>query len=275
MDRKAAVAGVAELLAQGGALVLSGAGLSTGAGIPDYRDRDGSWKRSQPIRHGDFLASEAVRRRYWARSCVGWPVVQEAVPTGGHRAIAELQRRGLLAGIVTQNVDGLHQKAGCTDVIELHGTIGQVICLSCQRRGSRRAMQLRLLEANPWLEQVVAQPAPDGDALVEEAVHARLSVPPCPDCGGLLKPDVVFFGDSVPRERVGAAMALLAAARFLMVVGSSLMVYSGYRFALRARELGIPVVAINDGTTRADDLLLAKVGGDCGAALHQLLNRVA
>lgn len=265
---------VGRLLDQGPVVVLTGAGLSTASGIPDYRDRDGSWKRAQPIDHRDFLRSENARRRYWARSFLGWPTVAQAAPGRGHQALAQIERQGRVELIVTQNVDGLHHKAGSSRVLELHGALAAVVCLSCARSHPRAQVQEWMTAANPgvMLEAVVA--APDGDADAAEEHSAGFTVPDCPACGGLLKPDVVFFGDSVPKQRVTAAMDAIAAAGGLLVVGSSLMVYSGFRFVEFARRAGKPVMAINLGITRADHLLDAKVEQDCNAFLDGLQTRL-
>lgn len=262
---------VRRLLAQGAVTVITGAGLSTSCGIPDYRDRDGNWKGAQPIAHRDFLHLESARQRYWARSFLGWPVVARAQPGPGHRALAELERAGRIALVVTQNVDGLHHKAGSTRVLELHGGLAAVVCLSCGGRHPRAAMQDWLHAANPQLAAHAAPVAADGDAHAAAEACAGVRVPGCPACGGVLKPDVVFFGDSVPRERVATAMAAIGASAGLLVVGSSLMVYSGFRFVEFARREGKPVMAINLGRTRADALLDAKVDADCNAVLAGLL----
>lgn len=261
---------VAALLDQGSVVVLTGAGLSTSCGIPDYRDHDGLWKRSRPIDHKDFLGSESTRRRYWARSFLGWPAVGQASPGRGHRALAQLENRQRIALLITQNVDGLHQKAGSRSVLELHGGLARVLCLACRRTWPRAAVQDWMSAANPRLAGAAASIAPDGDADVAEGLHADFRIPECPDCGGMLKPDVVFFGDSVPRQRVSAAMAAIDAARGLLVVGSSLMVYSGFRFVEHAHQRGKPVMAINLGRTRADHLLAAKVQQDCDEFLQRL-----
>ena len=266
---------VSALLDRGDLVVLTGAGLSTACGIPDYRDREGRWKRVQPIDHQDFLRSAATRRRYWLRSFFGWPVVARAEPGIGHRALAHFESLDRVALVVTQNVDGLHQKAGSRDVLELHGALDKVVCLACDRRHSRALVQEWLDAANPGLAAAVPRAAPDGDADVAEALADGFHVPDCPACGGLLKPDVVFFGDSVPRPRVDAVMAAIDAAPGLLVIGSSLMVYSGFRFVEHARRQGRPVMAINQGRTRADHLLEAKVERDCGEFLHALRLREA
>jgi NAD-dependent SIR2 family protein deacetylase len=254
-------------------LVLTGAGCSTGSGIPAYRDETGAWRTRPPVRHAEYVGSDAVRRRYWARSARGWPRVAAAEPGAAHRAIAELERRGHVEAVVTQNVDGLHQKAGSRRVIDLHGRLHDVECLSCGHTVAREDVQRLLLAWNAGLRDQgpAAEARPDGDAQLEIDTSS-VQVPDCPCCGGVLKPAVVFFGDNVPRPRVDAAHRALHAADALLVVGSSLMVFSGYRFCLAAREQGKPVAAVNLGRTRADDLLDLKVSADCGDALSALLN---
>ncbi len=261
---------VRRLLEQGAVVVLTGAGLSTSSGIPAYRDREGNWQGAQPVRQHDFLHLESARRRYWARSFFGWPSVAGAAPGRGHHALARLEQAGRIDLVVTQNVDGLHRKAGSAGVVELHGGLAAVICLSCRTRHPRAAVQDWLAAANPGLAGQPAPVAPDGDARVAAELYAGFRVPACPACGGMLKPDVVFFGDSVPRERVASVMASVSAAAALLVVGSSLMVYSGFRFVEFARREGKPVMAVNLGTTRADHLFDAKVEQDCDAFLAGL-----
>lgn len=266
--------GIAQLAAQlrrGPVVVLSGAGLSTASGIPAYRDRAGQWQHARPIQHQDFLRSAAVRQRYWARSFVGWPTIGRAQPAAGHRALARLQQRGVVTRLVTQNVDGLHQQAGSREVVELHGGLARVGCLACGESFARAQVQEWLLAANPDFAPPAPGSAPDGDAALHAAAYAEFRVPACPSCGGVLKPEVVFFGDSVPKARVEAAFAALDEAASLLVVGSSLMVYSGFRFADYAHRHGKPVLAINQGITRADPLLACKVEADCGVALQALL----
>lgn len=259
-------------LARGPLVVLTGAGLSTASGIPAYRDHSGQWQHTRPIQHQDFLASAATRQRYWARSFVGWQTMSQAQPNAGHRALATLEAAGRVRTLITQNVDGLHHAAGSAAVIELHGALRQVCCLACAARYARALVQQWLAAANPAWGQGArdARTAPDGDAHLAEALYADFVVPACPECAGVLKPDVVFFGDNVPRERVTAAQEAVAAASTLLVVGSSLMVYSGFRFAEQAHRLGVPVVAINQGVTRADALLSLKVEADCASALMAL-----
>jgi NAD-dependent SIR2 family protein deacetylase len=251
--------------------VLTGAGLSTLSGIPDYRDAQGNWKRRQPVLAQDFLRSEAVRRRYWARSMVGWPVIAGARPNPGHAALARLEAASRVHQLVTQNVDGLHQRAGSARVIELHGSIAGVRCLACQHELPRERMQAMLFDTNPEWGRLRADTAPDGDADIEPENLEAFVVPPCPLCDGILKPTVVFFGDSVPRERVAVTMEALANADAMLVVGSSLMVYSGYRFCEHAQRQGKPIAAINMGQTRADHLLSLKVERPCAEALAELV----
>jgi len=262
---------IRRLLRDGSVVVLTGAGLSTSSGIPDYRGRDGQWKRAKPIDHRDFLRSESMRRRYWARSFVGWPTIDLASPSRGHHALAELERQGHIVRIITQNVDGLHQKAGSRSVLELHGGLERVICLSCRRIFRRASVQTWMSEANPDFMSDAVLVAPDGDAQIAERFDTDFRMPACPDCGGMLKPDVVFFGDSVPKDRVTAGMDAIDAARGLLVVGSSLMVRSGFRFAEHAHRLGKPLMAVNLGRTRADDLFYTKAQRDCDEFLQLLL----
>lgn len=265
---------LAQLMRQGPFVLLTGAGLSTASGIPAYRDQHGQWQHPPPVQHQAFVRDEAVRRRYWARSLVGWPTLAQAQPNAGHLALAELERRGHISLLITQNVDGLHHKAGSTAVMDLHGRIDQVRCLGCGQTHARALMQQWLAQANPQADvgrMRAARQAPDGDAHVDEALFLHFQVPACPACQGVLKPDVVFFGDNVPRARVGQAMQAVQDAVGLLVVGSSLMVYSGFRFAEQAHRAGKPVLAINQGLTRADALLTGKIEMDCAQALQQVL----
>ncbi|AKC88263.1 NAD-dependent protein deacetylase [Pseudoxanthomonas suwonensis] len=250
--------------------VLTGAGCSTSSGIPDYRDADGGWKRAQPVTFQAFTGEAGTRRRYWARSLAGWPRFAAAQPNPAHRALAALEADGRLEALVTQNVDGLHQRAGSRAVIDLHGRLDRVVCLDCAAAMPRDAFQHELLTRNPGWERHVAAAAPDGDADLDGVDFAAFRVPGCARCGGMLKPDVVFYGESVPRARVEAAATHLRRSDAMLVVGSSLMVYSGFRFARMAAEAGIPLAAVNLGRTRADDLLALKVRADCAQALAQL-----
>ncbi len=248
-------------------LVLTGAGLSTASGIPDYRDASGAWKRQQPVQYNDFVSSAGVRRRYWGRSLIGWRHMHRARPNGAHRALVALERLERTEQLVTQNVDRLHQQAGSRAVIDLHGRIDRVICLDCGQHVSRAAFQGRLSALNPGWEHHSADRAPDGDADLQQADFSAFQVPACRRCGGVMKPDVVFFGEAVPKTRSAAAMTHLAAADALLVVGSSLMVFSGYRFAREAARQGKPIAAINLGMTRADELLALKVAAPCDQVL--------
>lgn len=251
--------------------VLTGAGCSTGSGIPDYRDADGEWKRGRPIMLQDFVANERSRQRYWARSLIGFRRMRAAQPNDAHRALAALESQGRVTQLVTQNVDGLHQAAGSRNTIDLHGRVDVVGCLACERRLAREQLQAELVERNPDFVSLDALEAPDGDAALDGIDFARFVVPACA-CGGLLKPDVVFFGEAVPVDRVQQAFAALEAADAMLVVGSSLMVYSGYRFAQAAALAGKPIAAVNLGTTRADGLLTLKVRERCADALSFLLD---
>ena len=246
-------------------LVLTGAGLSTASGIPDYRDKEGVRRGRTPIQGPDFRKSEAVRRRYWARSMAGWPTLARAAPNAGHRALAELEASGRIASLITQNVDGLHQGAGSRNLIELHGNIHGVICLDCRARYQRAAIQDWLSQANPALAgadahgEIVPEARPDGDAEIELDALQDFHMPCCDACGGTLQPDVIFFGDNIPVERTAAALRMQEQADALLVVGSSLMVFSGFRFCKLAAQAGKPIAAINLGKTRADDLIGLKV----------------
>jgi NAD-dependent SIR2 family protein deacetylase len=256
--------------------VLTGAGCSTASGIPDYRDRDGAWKRKPPVTYQAFVGDPATRARYWARSHAGWPMLARARPNAAHRALAMLEARGRITTLVTQNVDGLHQQAGSREVLDLHGRIDAVRCLGCDARVSREDVQAQLLASNPeWTHAVDAAIAPDGDADLDAIDTRDFVAPHCAHCGGLLKPDVVFFGENVPRARVDAAQSALASADAMLVAGSSLMVYSGYRFAVRARDAGLPLAILTRGTTRADALATLKLDADCGESLSGAVEALA
>ncbi len=254
--------------------VLTGAGTSTASGIPGYRDADGNWRRKPPVTHHEFTRCEAAHRRYWARSLVGWPAIAGAAPNAAHDALARLEGMGYVKRLVTQNVDGLHQRAGSASVIDLHGRLDRVVCLRCATTLPRSSIQTAMKRANPGFASRAASVGPDGDADLETDFDG-FEPPGCPGCGGMLKPDVVFFGDAVPRQRVDAAFAALREATAVLVVGSSLMAYSGYRFCERARAEGKPIVAINRGRTRADDLFQLKIDADCVPALAALARDVA
>ncbi|MDV6318181.1 NAD-dependent protein deacetylase [Chromohalobacter sp. HP20-39] len=252
--------------------VLTGAGMSTDSGIPDYRDEQGAWKRSPPMTHQTFMHSDIARRRYWARSLVGFQALSEARPGRGHYALAALERAGRIEQLVTQNVDGLHQRAGSRRVIDLHGQADVVRCMRCGATRMRHALHAALARLNPHWTGLEASVGPDGDADLGQNDFSDFSLLSCARCGdGIFKPDVVFFGDSVPRARVEAAFDALERADAMLVVGSSLMVYSGYRFARRAAASGKPMACINVGRTRADALFSLKVEASAGETLDAAL----
>ncbi|MGI8625473.1 MAG: NAD-dependent protein deacetylase [Geodermatophilaceae bacterium] len=258
------------VLGQGSALALTGAGMSTDSGIPDYRG-PGSPRRT-PMTISEFCSGPEAQQRYWARSHVGYARMTRALPNGGHLAMAHLERQGVVRAVITQNVDGLHQAAGSQHVIDLHGQIAEVICLDCRGRTPRHVLQDRLAELNPgFVERVgsAIETAPDGDAVLADVAGFRIA--PCTACGGRLKPDVVFFGENVPRERVEAAFDLVDGATVLLVAGSSLTVMSGLRFVRRARlRLDIPVAIINRGPTRGDEFATVRIDGGCSDVLRAL-----
>lgn len=256
-------------------LVLTGAGISTSSGIPDYRDSDGVRRGKAPMMYQEFLATAQARRRYWARAMLGWPRVRIAQPNKAHLALATLQQRGRISGLITQNVDTLHDQAGTHDVIELHGSLHRVLCLDCQLRSARDAIQRQMEIDNPYLAQVHAVQAPDGDTLLDPAFEEHLQVPHCPHCNGeRLKPDVVFFGENVAPATAARAMAAVGHAEGLLVVGSSLMAYSAFRLCKAMVEQGKPVIAINLGKTRADELLQVKIEAECERLLPRLVERL-
>jgi NAD-dependent deacetylase sirtuin 4 len=256
-------------------VALVGAGCSTESGIPDYRGPESSAKRRTPIQYQEFVRSETARARYWARSTVGWRRIATARPNAAHFALAQLEDAGMLAGVITQNVDGLHEAAGSRRVVELHGSLAVVRCLDCGERIARDAFQRQILELNAeWqrrLAPVEHEAAPDGDVELPASALEQFRVPACDACGkGVLKPDVVFFGENVPRARVDEAWRVFDDGEVLLVIGSSLTVYSGRRFVYRAGETGMPVAVMNVGPTRADDVAAVKVEAPLGAALPAL-----
>ena len=261
---------IAGLIAAGGVVVLSGAGLSTESGIPDYRGPTGLARRAEPMTYQAFTGAPAARQRYWARSHLGWRHIARAAPNQGHHAVAELQRRGLLSGIITQNVDGLHQRAGARDVIELHGSLGRVICLGCGERTARDELDQRLRTANPRWDARARQVNPDGDAVLDDGATDQFEVVDCLRCAGALKPDVIFFGENVPPGRVADCYALVSGARAVLVLGSSLTVMSGYRFVRHAAKAGIPVAIINQGATRGDPQATLTLDAPLGPTLAAL-----
>ncbi|MDR6947099.1 NAD-dependent SIR2 family protein deacetylase [Pseudomonas sp. 2957] len=256
-------------------LILTGAGISTPSGIPDYRDSDGVRRGRQPMMYQEFLAAPESRRRYWARAMLGWPRVRQARPNAAHEALATLQQRGRISDLITQNVDTLHDQAGTQDVIELHGSLHRVLCLDCGQRSERDAIQQQMEAQNPYLSGVDAVQAPDGDTLLDPAFEARFQVPQCPHCAGeRMKPDVVFFGENVAQPTAARALAAAENAAGLLVVGSSLMAYSAFRLCRVIAERGKPLMAINLGKTRADDLLDLKIEGSCEELLPWLVEEL-
>ena len=268
------LAPVADALGSGGVLVLSGAGISTESGIPDYRGEGGSLSRHTPMTYQDFTGSAQARRRYWARSHLGWRTFRRALPNTGHRAVAGFGRQGLLSGVITQNVDGLHQAAGSADVVELHGGLDRVVCLGCGALGPRHELARRLEEANAGFEPVAAGINPDGDADLTDDQVGDFQVVPCTLCGGVLKPDVVFFGENVPPGRVEHCRALVREASSLLVLGSSLTVMSGLRFVRQAADAGKPVLIVNRDPTRGDRHAVTRVALPLGQALTTLADRL-
>lgn len=250
--------------------MLSGAGLSTESGIPDYRGPSGSARRFTPMTYQTFMGSAGARQRYWARSHVGWRSFAGAEPNAGHRAVGRLQADGVVTGIITQNVDGLHQAAGASAVVELHGNLARVVCVKCGDLSSRIELHRRLDEANPGFDASAVTLNPDGDAAVESEVVEAFHVVACGVCRGVLKPDVVFFGETVPPQRVQDSYAMVERAGMLLVLGSSLTVMSGRRFVLRAAKLGIPVAIVNQGETRGDHCADLIVDAPLGTVLPEL-----
>jgi NAD-dependent SIR2 family protein deacetylase len=269
------VTSLVELVGRGGAVILSGAGLSTESGIPDYRGPSGAARKHTPMTFQSFTRDPVARHRYWARSYLGWRQIDRARPNAGHHGVTTLQRAGLLSGIVTQNVDGLQQAAGAEEVIELHGGLDRVVCQACGALTARLEVDQALRAANPDFAAVAERINPDGDAELDDDALAGFVMIDCPACGdGPLKPDVVFFGETVPRPRVDACFSLVDAAGCLLVLGSSLKVMSGYRFVLRARKLGIPVAIVNQGPTRGDEQCTLRVDAPLGATLTALAARL-
>jgi NAD-dependent SIR2 family protein deacetylase len=271
------VSALTDLLADGGALVLSGAGLSTDSGIPDYRGVTGSLRRHTPMTYQTFTRDPRGRHRYWARSYVGWRQIERARPNRGHKAVAALQQAGAVGEVITQNVDGLHQAGGARDVVELHGGLDRTVCLACGDVADRAALDVRLRTANPGFRpEATDEVNPDGDVeLPDEALDGFVMVD-CLACGGgPLKPDVVFFGETVPRDRVDHCFGLVDRARSLLVLGSSLTVMSGYRFVIHAAKRGIPVAIVNSGPTRGDAKADVKLDAPLGEVLPELADRLA
>ncbi|GAA2590635.1 NAD-dependent protein deacetylase [Dactylosporangium fulvum] len=261
------VAALSEIVGRGDVLVLSGAGLSTESGIPDYRGPTGMRRPATPMTYQTFTRDAAARRRYWARSHLGWRTIARAAPNAGHRAVGRLQRRGLLTGIITQNVDGLHQAGGADIVVELHGGLDRVICLDCGDLTARAELDARLTAVNAGFDHVADGVNPDGDVELTDEQAAGFVTVGCVECGGMLKPDVVFFGESVPAPRVQACFDLVEKSAALVVLGSSLTVMSGRRFVVRAAKLGLPIAIVNQGPTKSDGLATLLIDAPLGAVL--------
>jgi len=268
------IARLAEWVAERRVVVLSGAGLSTESGIPDYRGPSGAARSGTPMTYQAFTRDPVARRRYWARSHLGWRTIGGARPNAGHHAVARLQKLAVLDGIITQNVDGLHQAGGAYDVVELHGNLAQIACLDCGSRHPREEHAARLTAANPDFAAAVSRINPDGDAELTDADLDSFTVVDCADCGGMLKPDVVYFGETVPPDRVRRAFELVAGARTLLVLGSSLTVMSGRRFVLRAAKEGIRVAIVNQGVTRGEPYAGLMVDAPLGLVLTDLVRRI-
>lgn len=253
-------------------VILTGAGVSTDSGIPAYRDKQGNWQHSAPVQHKEFMHSHYARQRYWARSLIGWPIIQDARPSEAHIALTKLEQLGYIQLLITQNVDRLHQKAGSQQVIDLHGRSDKVRCMECHTFYDRVDIHNRSLLDNPHFQTVTASAKPDGDADLESVHFESFTVPTCERCGGILKPDVVYFGDNVPKERVFNALDTLKKADGLLTVGSSLMVYSGYRFCKRAHEWQKPICALTLGVTRADSILDLKLDSPVSETLTKAID---
>ncbi|HEU5006685.1 MAG TPA: NAD-dependent protein deacetylase [Jatrophihabitantaceae bacterium] len=268
-------AALTELIGAGRVVVLSGAGLSTESGIPDYRGPSGASRRHSPMTYQTFVGDQVARHRYWARSFLGWRQIAQARPNAGHRAVAELQRHGLVDAIITQNVDGLHQAAGARDVVELHGGLDRVLCLACGRPEPRRGLDARLHAANRAFTAAAIAVNPDGDVTLDDSELAAFRMVDCLGCGeGPLKPDVVFFGENVPKPRVEQCYAAVEAAASLLVLGSSLTVLSGFRFVRHAARHSVPVAIVNQGPTRGDDLADVRLDAPLGSTLTALLTEL-
>lgn len=268
----ALVAPLHELVADGGVVVLTGAGCSTASGIPDYRGPNGAFTRGhKPMTYQQFLRDPEGRRRYWARGHVGWVRFSQAKPNAAHLALADLEHRNLVSGVITQNVDGLHQAAGSRSVIDLHGRLDRVVCLQCSSVESRASVHERLSDTNPHLTIASDTINPDGDTDISDQVLAEFRMVACLACEGDLKPDVVYFGESVPVDRVEQAYAWVDSAESLLVAGSSLTVYSGRRFLMHAHKMGKPIAIVNSGPTRGEELATVRVNGDVCDVLSSLI----
>lgn len=252
-------------------LVITGAGISQSSGIPTYRNKAGEWKASEPIQHQDFINSIETQKRYWARSAVGWPKLNQASPNIVHKTLVELENRSSLTGVITQNVDRLHQQSGQKTVVDLHGRVDRVRCLQCGVYEERAVIQTHLIAANPFLKELNGEMAPDGDANIENEIAAQITLVKCQRCGGAIIPDVVFYGGTIPAETHEKTKELYQQSEGLLVLGSSLMVYSSYRFCKQAVADRKPLIIINQGITRADSIASLKLDADC--KIISVLNR--
>jgi NAD-dependent SIR2 family protein deacetylase len=266
---------VERILAGRRVVVLSGAGLSTESGIPDYRGATGSLRRHTPMTYQEFVGSEDSRRRYWARSHLGWRTITRAEPNAGHLAVASLCAAGHVSAVITQNVDGLHRAAGTPDAVELHGSLDRVVCLGCGQTSPREELDRRLRAANPDFQEVSTRINPDGDVDLADELVGDFRLVACAACGsGVLKPDVVFFGENVPKPRVQRCYDLLDESRALLVLGSSLTVMSGLRFVRYAAKNDQPIAIVNQGGTRGDSYAAVRLDLPLGLALTQLADRL-
>ncbi len=270
-DRDDALLTAAMALAGRRLAILTGAGISTDSGIPDYRGEGTRERARRPVRFAEYVASAQARKRYWARAFVGWPRLRDAAPNRGHQHVADLVTRGAAVGVITQNVDGLHQRGGAAPVVELHGALARVRCLRCDRRLDREALHVELLARNPHWSVIAGRDkdAPDGDVDLDDDDIDRFVVVDCV-CGGALKPDVVFFGENVAAAVLADAWRLLDEATALLVLGTSLEVYSGRRFVIAAQQRRLPIVLVNRGPGRADDLVTVKIDAGIAPTLQAL-----
>ncbi len=255
-------------------VILTGAGISLQSGIPTYRDQNGVWMGSAPMQHQDFIQNIAVRQRYWARSFIGRSTIADAQPNPAHFAVAALEQSGFTELLITQNVDNLHQQAGSKKIIDLHGNLRDVHCLDCATRSSRDDLQQRIATLNPQLKGLAAEIRPDGDAILADEHVEQVKIPECTVCGGVLMPELVFFGGTVPVTRVQYCLDALQRADALLVIGSSLKVYSGFRFCLRAKEWDKPIALINPGQTRADELASLHLKTDSATLLQSVITQL-
>ncbi len=250
--------------------MITGAGCSTDSGIGDYRDDLGSWKKPSPIQYQEFLRSETARKRYWFRSQLGYPSFRDALPNETHQSLVQLERTGVILGLITQNVDRLHQKAGQKEVIDLHGRLDEVVCLSCHKIIQRDEVQIWLEAENSFAANMDFERRPDGDASAEAYDLGRFRIPRCLDCDGIIKPNVVFFGGSVPKQTIEKCENWVEGSDGVLILGTSLMAFSAYRLVRSAYGKGLPLASLNRGITRADDMITYKLVENCSEVLNAL-----